>query len=148
VFENDPKVGVAGPSTSRSENPQTLTLAANCISYWDDNQVCNFASTLLAEVSETAVVDLTWVGGFAFFIRRNLWEQLRGFDRNLPDYGNEVELCKRVAEEGYRNVWVRNSYIHHLFHQSYKDVIGGDGITARISAAETYIKQKHYTADL
>jgi len=148
VFESDQKIGAAGPSTSRSKNPQTLPLPATCLSYWNDNQICSFANRLLTECSEPVVVDLTWVSGFAFFIRRNLWEELGGFDRNLPDYGNEVELCKRVVEKGYRNVWIRNSYIHHFFHQSYGNMIGDDGILARIRAAEIYIKQKHQIFDL
>lgn len=58
--------------------------------------------------------------GFALFIRRSLWEQAGGFDQRLPDYGNEMELCRRIAEEGYRLVWIRNSYIHHFGQQSYR----------------------------
>jgi GT2 family glycosyltransferase len=65
-------------------------------------------------------MDVAWVAGFAFFIRRGLWEQVGGFDQRFPDYGNESDLCRRLAEEGYRRVWIRNSYIHHFGEQSYK----------------------------
>lgn len=122
VFEYDQKIGVAGPSTSAG-NLQTLPLAANLLPYWNDNQICNFAKRLLAECLDPIVVDLTWVSGFSFFIRRSLWEELGGFDRNLPDYGNEIELCKRVAEKGYRMVWIRNAYIHHF---GKKELQGND----------------------
>jgi len=142
VFENDQKIGVAGPSTSYSGNTQALPLALSLLGYWNDNQICGFAKHLLTTCQEPIVLDLTWIAGFAFFIRRNLWEGMGGFDRNLPDYGNELELCKRVVAEGYRTVWIRNSYIHHLGRQSYEDAIGDEGILARYLAAETYIKQK------
>jgi GT2 family glycosyltransferase len=77
-------------------------------------------------------LDLPWVSGFAFFIRRSLWEQIGGFDQKLPDYGNEVELCNRVAANGYRMAWIRNSYIHHFGQQSYRNLIGDEGVRARI----------------
>ena len=120
VFEHDEKIGVAGPSTSYSGTPQALTLATALSSYWDDNQICSFAKHLLTECREPMLMDVAWVGGFALFIRRGLWDQVGGFDQKLPDYGNEIELCSRIAERGYRLVWIRNSYIHHFGQQSYK----------------------------
>lgn len=65
-----------------------------------------------------------------------------GFDKNIADYGNEVELCKRIVDNGYRTVWIRNSYIHHLGRQSYGDTLGDEGILARYLTAERYIKRK------
>jgi GT2 family glycosyltransferase len=143
VFEQDSKVGVAGPSTSNG-NPenQTLTLAADQRLSWNDNQICAFAKHLLTHCREPLLVDVAWVSGFAFFIRRSLWEQLGGFDHNLPDYGNEVELCGRITDQGYRIVWIRNSYIHHFGAKSYGDALGGGGILSRIRASHLYTSQK------
>jgi GT2 family glycosyltransferase len=142
VFEQDQKIGVGGPSTSYSGNSQTLAFAEDQGRFWNDNQICAFASRLLTQLPEPTVTDLDWVSGFAFFIRRSLWEQVGGFDQRLPDYGNEVELCERIAEQGYRLVWIRNSYIHHFGGQSYKGVIGIKGIRARIRAAQIYTRKK------
>src|SRR5208283_4438084 len=96
VFENREEIGVAGPSTSHCGTPQVLTVARNLRAYWNDNQICGFAHRLLKNPSEPVLMDLPWVSGFAFFIRLALWQELGGFDPNLPDYGNEVELCHRV----------------------------------------------------
>lgn len=142
-FESSPSVGVAGPSTSASGNEQTLQVAALCRLYWNDNQICAFADKLRLDTSKHATNDVPWISGFALFIRRSLWEELGGFDRKLPDYGNEIELCKRVRDLGYRTVWVRNSYIHHLGRQSYARQIGQSAIDSRIAAAYQYILRKH-----
>jgi GT2 family glycosyltransferase len=142
VFEHDPTIAIAGPSTSVASTSQVLTLAANQGSYWNDNQICAFAERLLTQFQQPAVLDLPWVSGFAFFIRRSVWEQFGGFDPKIPDYGNEFELCSRVAEKGYRMVWVRDAYIHHFGGQSYAGMIGEEGIRARVQAADTYIKHK------
>jgi GT2 family glycosyltransferase len=146
VFEHDQKIGVAGPSTSHG-GAQTLDLASVLSPYWNDNQIYVFANRLLTQFQEPVVTDLPWIAGFAFFIRRGLWEELGGFDRNLRDYGNEVELCNRVSQMGYRNVWIRNSYIHHFGHQSYRASIGDKAIRSRIRAAELYNSQNDHTLD-
>lgn len=142
TFEQDRKIGVAGPSTSCAGNLQALSLAFVLRQHWNDNQICAFANSLLTQSQEPALMDLPWISGFALFVRRSLWDQIGGFDLQLPDYGNEVELCSRVAEKGYRIVWIRNSYIHHLGEQSYKESIGEEGIRARVIAAEVYTKQR------
>ena len=142
AFDSDAKVGIAGPSTSASGNVQTLGVAEYCRFYWNDSQICAFAKRQMTARSQPALVDLPWADGFAFFIRRSLWQELGGFDPNLPDYGNEIDLCKRAANLGYRIVWVPNSYIHHLRHQSYGEV-GEHEIGYRIWAAFQYINQRH-----
>jgi GT2 family glycosyltransferase len=142
VFECDQKIGVAGPSTSNTGNPQSLALAEFLSPCWNNNQICVFAKRLLTQFQEHVVMDLAWVSGSAFFIRRSLWEQVGGFDQQLPDYGNEIELCGRVVEKGYRLAWVCNCYIHHFGRQSYRDTLGDEGIGERIRAAEIYTRQK------
>jgi hypothetical protein len=142
AFDHDENVGIAVPSTSCAGTLQNLTFASHLRHDWNDNQICAFAHRVLTNSPQPMVVDLPWVSGFALFIRRSLWEALGGFDQNLPDYGNEVELCERSGIRGFRNVWVRNSYIHHFGQQSYTSAVGTEEMHARSRAAELYIKNK------
>lgn len=146
AFEHDENIAVAGPSTSSSGNLQTLRVAEYLRQHWDENQICGFGARLLAERKDPIITDLHWASGFAFFVRRTVWEELGGFDRNLPDYGNEIDLCRRVAAKGYRRVWVRNAYIHHLGGQSYRGSISDEGISSRTQAALAYIREKEPSA--
>ena len=93
--------------------------AMHCRHFWNDSQINAYAEQLVRADKANAIVDLPEVSGCAFFIHRKLWEELGGFDANLPDYGNESELCLRILQCGRRIVWVRGSYIHHLGRQSY-----------------------------
>lgn len=142
AFASDPRIGVTGPSTSLSGGQQTIPIAHYCRGYWNDAQIYGFALRLIATCGASSWVDLPWVGGFAFFIRRSLWEALGGFDPSLPDYGNEVELCKRVSKTGLRIVWTRNSYIHHFGAQSYGRN-GEEFLTLRRQLARRHIEEKH-----
>lgn len=143
ALETDPAIGVAGPSTSTSGNEQTLEAAVPCRFHWNDSQISSFAERLAVSLPQPVTLDLPWISGFALFIRRHLWERLGGFDGNLPDFGNEMDLCKRVTSLGYRTVWVRSSYIHHLGRQSYANEIGHHGIESRLLEAHEYIRQRH-----
>lgn len=147
AFEIDDKIAVAGPSTSHSGNVQALPVALYLRQRWNDQQICDFAQRLVMPGTDPVIEDLAWAGGFAFFIRRTVWNELGGFDRNLPDYGNEVELCKRIAAKGYRRVWVRNAYIHHLGGQSYGESIGEEAIVARKMSTSAYVKEKGALVD-
>ena len=148
AFQDDPFIAVAGPSTSSAANEQTIPLAHDLRLYLNDSQICEYAGRLLSKTSGSAPKDLRFVSGFAFFIRRAIWERLGGFDQNLPDYGNEEELCMRVLDLGYRAVWVRNSYIHHFESASYKRTVGATSISMRKKSAATYIKDKRTRANL
>ena len=148
AFEEDPTIGVAGPSTSCAGTAQALPLANFTRHHLNDSQICGYASSLLVEQSGSTLAELPEISGFAFFIRRSLWNQLGGFDRNLPDYRNETELCKRVLDTGYRSVWVRNSYIHHLGGTSYNRVLGEESVWARIRAADEYLRQNDQSPEL
>ena len=143
AFETDPMVGVAGPRTSRSTNRQTLAVAHDCRFEWNDSQICSYADRLRRASMLSPFIDLPWAAGFAFFIRLTLWQQLGGFDRNLADYGNELDLCKRVSKRGYRIVCARRSYIHHLAAQSYGQLMSEDEIQKRKSVGVQYVRQKH-----
>lgn len=144
AFEADPEIAITGPTTSHATTAQMVKRAELCRHYWTDVQVFGFAKRYITGLSTRAWVDLPEVGGFAFFIRQNVWQEFGGFDPNLPDYGNEVELCRRVSKQGWRIVWTRNSYVHHLGNQVYSaSQFGPDFISVRSLRALEYIRRKH-----
>jgi GT2 family glycosyltransferase len=54
------------------------------------------------------------VTGACLAIQREVFEQLRGFNTAFPVNYNDVDLCLRLHERGYRNVWLPGvELIHH-----------------------------------
>jgi GT2 family glycosyltransferase len=121
AFEADPRIGICGPTTSQTPTEQMARRAELCRHFWTDSQIFGFAEKSVKPWPPRSFVELPKVGGFAFFIRRSLWEHLEGFAPNLPDYGNEFELCERALSQGWKIVWTKRSYIHHLGQQDYID---------------------------
>ena len=127
VFAGDRRVAVVGPSTSWATTEQRLIPAMHCRHFWTDSQIVAFAKRHLERRSGPDTMDLDEINGFAFFIRRDIWTQIGGFDKALTDYGNESELCVRLRRGGHRLVWARSAYIHHFGGQSYAQL--GEGYT-------------------
>jgi GT2 family glycosyltransferase len=143
AFASDPAVAIVGPSTSDTYGPQALQVARQGKLLWDLSHVAAFARRQKERPPQPPQEDLQFIGGFAFFIRRATWEELDGFDPNLPDYGNELDLCLRAVAANLRCVWVKRSYIHHFGGSSYGGQLGGpDGIEARSLAATRYVREK------
>ena len=53
------------------------------------------------------------VSGASFAIRRELWEQLGGFDQGLFMYYEETDLCWRARLAGYRSRYTPDSVLYH-----------------------------------
>jgi O-antigen biosynthesis protein len=140
-FEADESVAISGPSTSQTVGPQFVPRALHCRHYWSDEQVWVFAEKYVAKHFKDPVVELPMVGGFAFFVRRIIWDAMGGFNKNLPDYGNETEFCRRVVKAGYRIVWSKASYIHHLGSESYGRTLGYNEIKKRCLDSQSYIEE-------
>jgi GT2 family glycosyltransferase len=104
----------------------------HCRHYWSDGQIEAYAKQYLRRSDDQDPEELPEVSGFAFFIRRKIWEANNGFAECLDDYGNEAELCGRLAKQGYKFLWVKQSYIHHFGEQSYSQL--GEGYIQRRKA--------------
>jgi GT2 family glycosyltransferase len=142
AFASSAEIAVVGPSTSQTPTPQCVRRALHCRHYWSDEQVWCFAEKHAARHQGEPVVDLPMAGGFAFFVRRSVWDKLGGFDKTLPDYGNETEFCYRLRRAGFRIVWTKGSYIHHLGSESYGRTVGFGEIRRRCVEATAYIQQR------
>ncbi len=146
AFDASTDIAIVGPMTSYTVGPQEIERASKCRHYWSDEQIWSFAKHYVSSSSESNIVEADFVGGFAFFIRSSVWDELDGFDSNLPDYGNEIEICKRTLKYGYKIVYTDSSYIHHFGKQSYGVSLGMSKISALRIKARDYINNKHKEA--
>lgn len=143
AFDSDPRIAVTGPTTSRASTKQTIRRAEYCRHYWTASQIYAFAERYISKQQPRSWVDLPAVDGFAFFIRRTIWEEVGGFDPRLLDYGNETELCKRLSKTGFRIIWTQNSYIHHFGEATYSRFMSTNEIRQKRITARDYIKSVH-----
>lgn len=58
--------------------------------------------------------DMDWVTGAFMMIKKNLFDQVGGFDKNIFMYTEEMELCYRLAQLGHRTFYTNTPAITHL----------------------------------
>ena len=58
--------------------------------------------------------EVDWVLGAFMLTRRPLMERLKGFDEDYFFYGEDLDLCYRVKEAGWRVVFFPHAEIFHV----------------------------------
>ncbi len=77
---------------------------------------------LMSDWDHASVRDVDWVSGAAFLIRREVLEQTGGFDEGFFMYCEDVDLCYRAHELGWRVVYYPDAVIYHLIGRSSDQV--------------------------
>ncbi len=55
-----------------------------------------------------------WVSGSCFLVRREAWDQVRGFDPSYFMYMEDVDLCWRLGKEGWGIGYVPEAEVVHV----------------------------------
>ncbi|WP_256946639.1 MULTISPECIES: glycosyltransferase family 2 protein [Burkholderia] len=86
------------------------------------------------------VQNLSAVTGACMVMRRSLFGALGGFDeRNLPVAFNDVDLCLRVGEVGYRILWTPYAILYHYESYSRGDDQASPEKRARFQREKEYM---------
>ena len=59
-------------------------------------------------------IDIFWASGAAFFIKSKAWKKVNGLDTDLFAHMEEIDLCWRLKNLGYRIVCCANAEVYHL----------------------------------
>lgn len=77
---------------------------------------------LMSDWDHATVRDVDWVSGAALLIRREALEVTGGFDDGFYMYCEDVDLCYRAHEAGWRVVYFPDSVIYHIIGRSSDQV--------------------------
>lgn len=75
------------------------------------------------------IKEIFWASGAAFFIRSELYHKFGGLDENYFAHFEEIDLCWRLKNEGYKIYCNPNSTVYHL----------GGGTLNKTSPFKTYL---------
>jgi hypothetical protein len=59
-------------------------------------------------------VDIFWASGACFFIRNSTFKSLHGFDESFFAHMEEIDLCWRAFNEGYKAKYIGTSTVFHV----------------------------------
>ena len=59
-------------------------------------------------------IELFWASGACFFIRSEVYNQLKGFDDDFFAHQEEIDLCWRIFNSGYTIKYCHSSKVYHV----------------------------------
>ena len=69
------------------------------------------------------LTEIFWASGACFFIRSKVYHQLNGFDEDYFAHQEEIDLCWRTQNNGYKIKYVGTLLFIMLVEQLYKKQI-------------------------
>jgi len=87
------------------------------------------------------VQEVGWVTGACLMIRRDVFEQIGGFDENFFMYFEDKDICKRVKELGYKVIYYPKTSIIHLLGGSSHGI--KKSVNKYYRDSQLYYYQKH-----
>lgn len=58
--------------------------------------------------------EIFWASGAAFFIKSSIWQEVGGFDEDFFAHMEEIDLCWRLKQSGYRIGICPQSVVYHV----------------------------------
>lgn len=124
VLAADPEVGIVGP---RIENPDGTVYPSPRIFpglvdavghafvgfFKPDNRFTR-RYRLLDFDRAAPDLDVDWVSGSCFMVRRQVWDELGGFDESYFMYAEDVDLCWRAKQRGWRVAFEPAARVVHI----------------------------------
>ncbi|GAB4099064.1 glycosyltransferase family 2 protein [Sinomonas halotolerans] len=136
AVERAPSVAVAGCKQLDADEPRRLLDVGLSVSRWAERLA-------LIDIDEQdqgqhdARSDVFAVNSAGMLVRRDVWEQLGGFDPALPASGDDIDLCWRARLAGHRVVVVPSARLYRVDRPE----AAGAAFAAR--RAEVYSRLKH-----
>ena len=120
VLDNNPDIGMAAPRIVYSDNPDILWYGGGGIK-WHKGGVVIYGFRGPSDSREALTAkDVSFASGCAMMLRRAVLEQTGGFDPRFFLYEEDVELCLRVIESGWRIRYVPQTLVFHMEQGSHR----------------------------
>ena len=109
-----PDIGAVGSVSNYAGNKQALDIGFDSV-----EDYVAYGEKLNVPM-ENPMLERVRLCGFAMLIRRNVWDEVGGFDEDfVPGYYEDDALSMEILRLGYRLEVVRNSFIYHAGSESF-----------------------------
>lgn len=137
LIENNPEIGIVG---SKLIYPKGKLQEAGGI-VWNDANAMNYGIRDNQSKPEyNYVKEVDYISGASLMIRRNLWQEVGGFEtRYAPAYYEDTDLSFKVREAGYKVVYQPRSVVVH-----YEGVSNGTDKSTGLKAYQEINRKKFY----
>lgn len=101
---------------------------------------------LMTDFDHEHTIEVDWVSGCAMLIRREVWQQLGGFDEQFFMYCEDVDLCWRAHEAGWKVVYYPEAMVTHAIGRSSDKAV--NAMIRQFHRSHQLFFRKHYAPRL
>lgn len=118
-FSKDEKLAIAQPKILDLQRPDYFEYAGASGGFIDKYAYPYCRGRIFDTIEKDKgqyddVKDIMWASGACFFIRKKVFEELGGFDRNFFAHMEEIDLCWRAVNQGHIIKALPMSKVYHL----------------------------------
>ena len=118
-FEKDLKVGIIQPKILDHKNKSFFEYAGAAGGFIDRFGFPFCRGRIFESLEEDKgqynnEIEIFWASGACFFIRKNIFDELGGFDSDFFAHQEEIDLCWRAHNNSYKTIFTHKSVVYHV----------------------------------
>ncbi len=119
VFEMDEDIAVSQPKLLSYKEPDHFEYAGAAGGFIDKLGYPFCRGRIMDTVEKDegqydSQIEIAWASGAALAIRKEVFEKLGGFDEDFQFHMEEIDLCWRTLNAGYKIIYTPESKVYHL----------------------------------
>ena len=119
IFEKNSKVAIIQPKILDFKNKNSFEYAGAAGGFIDKfgYPYCRgriFDSIEKDEGQYNDTIEIFWASGACFFIKKEVFQLLKGFDEDFFAHQEEIDLCWRNFNNGYITIYTSDSIVYHV----------------------------------
>ncbi len=119
IFENEPTTGIIQPKILDFKNKEYFEYAGAAGGYIDSYGYPYCRGRIFESIEKDHhqyddETKIFWASGACFFIRKEIYKTLNGFDPDFFAHQEEIDLCWRAYNMGYTAKYTSKSVVYHV----------------------------------
>jgi GT2 family glycosyltransferase len=118
-MEKNPLVGACHPKILQMDQPEKFEYAGAAGGFIDyfgfpfcRGRIMNIQETDTGQYDQS--IPVFWASGAAMLVRSSVWKKMEGFDSDFYAHMEEIDLCWRMLNHGYKIMVCPSSKVYHL----------------------------------
>ncbi len=119
TFQNEPKIAIIQPKILDFNNKEYFEYAGAAGGFIDKYGYPFCRGRIFENLEKDSkqyddVSEIFWASGACFFIRKSVFEDLKGFDEDFFAHQEEIDLCWRACNKNYVVKYNSQSIVYHV----------------------------------
>lgn len=119
IFDSQPNIGIIQPKILDYKNKEYFEYAGAAGGFIDQFGYPYCRGRIFESIEKdngqyNDQTEIFWASGACFFIRKEIYRKLNGFDGDFFAHQEEIDLCWRAFNLGYKANYTSESVIYHV----------------------------------